>query len=186
VITLSLIYFGFVGALYGMQFWLPQIVKAFGLTNAQTGFRHGDPYLFGTIAMILWARHSDATRERVAHVGGPLLSPRSRWAASYITDPATTMIVLTVRLSASSALCGVLDAADGVVVGHGRSRWHSADQFDRQPRGFGGPYLIGWAKDADRHPPQRGFWCCRYCRWSPGCSCSSAGTRRRPDFAAAK
>jgi ACS family tartrate transporter-like MFS transporter len=38
VIALSLVYFGFVGALYGMQFWLPQIVKAFGLTNAQTGF----------------------------------------------------------------------------------------------------------------------------------------------------
>jgi ACS family tartrate transporter-like MFS transporter len=38
VIALSLAYFGFVGALYGMQFWLPQIVKAFGLTNAQTGF----------------------------------------------------------------------------------------------------------------------------------------------------
>ena len=60
VITLSLIYFGFVGALYGMQFWLPQIVKAFGLTNAQTGFVTAIPYLFGTIAMILWARHSDA------------------------------------------------------------------------------------------------------------------------------
>jgi MFS transporter, ACS family, tartrate transporter len=73
VIALSLIYFGFVGALYGMQFWLPQIVKAFGLTNAQTGFVTAIPYLFGTIAMILWARHSDATRERVAHVGGPLL-----------------------------------------------------------------------------------------------------------------
>src|SRR6516162_3050831 len=27
VIALSVIYFGFVGALYGMQFWLPQIVK---------------------------------------------------------------------------------------------------------------------------------------------------------------
>src|SRR6185369_13500007 len=35
VIMLSVIYFGFVGALYGMQFWLPTIVKAFGLTNAQ-------------------------------------------------------------------------------------------------------------------------------------------------------
>ena len=56
VITLSLIYFGFVGALYGMQFWLPTIVKAFGLTNAQTGFVTAIPYLFGTIAMILWAR----------------------------------------------------------------------------------------------------------------------------------
>ena len=47
VVTLSLIYFGFVGALYGMQFWLPQIVKAFGLTNAQTGFVTAIPYLFG-------------------------------------------------------------------------------------------------------------------------------------------
>jgi ACS family tartrate transporter-like MFS transporter len=44
--------------LYGMQFWLPQIVKAFGLTNAQTGFVTAIPYLFGTVAMILWARHS--------------------------------------------------------------------------------------------------------------------------------
>ena len=51
VITLSLIYFGFVGALYGMQFWLPQIVKAFGLTNAQTGwFGHRNPLSVGTIA----------------------------------------------------------------------------------------------------------------------------------------
>src|SRR6201988_3195335 len=73
VIMLSLIYFGFVGALYGMQFWLPQIVKAFGLTNAQTGFVTAIPYVFGTIAMVLWARHSDASRERVFHVGGPLL-----------------------------------------------------------------------------------------------------------------
>ena len=64
VITLSLIYFGFVGALYGMGFWLPQIVKAFGFSNAQTGFVTAVPYLFGTVAMILWARHSDATRER--------------------------------------------------------------------------------------------------------------------------
>ena len=73
VITLSLIYFGFVAALYGMQFWLPQIVKAFGFSNAQTGFVTAVPYLFGTVAMILWARHSDATRERVMHVGAPLL-----------------------------------------------------------------------------------------------------------------
>ena len=51
----------------------------------------------GTIAMILWARHSDATRERVAHVGGPLLLTAAALAASsYITDPAITMVVLTV------------------------------------------------------------------------------------------
>ena len=97
VLTLSLIYFGFVGALYGMQFWLPQIVKAFGLTNAQTGFVTAIPYLFGTVAMILWARHSDATRERVMHVGAPLLLTAVALAvSSYLTDPTLTMVVLTV------------------------------------------------------------------------------------------
>lgn len=35
---LSIIYFGLVAALYGAGFWLPQIVKAFGVTNTQTGF----------------------------------------------------------------------------------------------------------------------------------------------------
>jgi len=49
VLTLSLIYFGFVGALYGMQFWLPQIVKAFGFSNAQTGFVTAVPICFGTV-----------------------------------------------------------------------------------------------------------------------------------------
>src|SRR6195952_5457649 len=53
VITLSLIYFGFVAALYGMQFWLPQIVKAFGFSNLQTGFVTAVPSLLGTIWITL-------------------------------------------------------------------------------------------------------------------------------------
>jgi MFS transporter, ACS family, tartrate transporter len=150
VITLSLIYFGFVGALYGMQFWLPQIVKAFGLTNAQTGFVTAIPYLFGTIAMILWARHSDATRERVAHVGGPLLlTAFALGAASYITDPATTMIVLTVAaigIFCTFAVFWTLPTAwlSGTAAAGGIALINSIGNL----AGFGGPYLIGWAKDA--------------------------------------
>ena len=52
-----------------MQFWLPQIVEAFGLADAQTSFVTAIPYVFGTVAMILWARRSDATRERMMRVG---------------------------------------------------------------------------------------------------------------------
>ncbi len=66
-------------------------------TNAQTGFVTAIPYVFGTIAMILWARRSDATRERVFHVGAPLLLTALALAvSSYITDPTMTMVVLTV------------------------------------------------------------------------------------------
>jgi len=149
VITLSLIYFGFVGALYGMQFWLPQIVKAFGLTNAQTGFVTAIPYLFGTIAMILWARHSDATRERVAHVGGPLLLTAAALAASsYITDPAITMVVLTVAaigVFCTFAVFWTLPTAwlSGTAAAGGIALINSIGNL----AGFGGPYLIGWVKD---------------------------------------
>jgi len=150
VITLSLIYFGFVGALYGMQFWLPQIVKAFGLTNAQTGFVTAIPYLFGTIAMILWARHSDATRERVAHVGAPLLLTAAALAvSSYITDPTITMIVLTVAATGvfcTFAVFWTLPTAwlSGTAAAGGIALINSIGNL----AGFGGPYLIGWAKDA--------------------------------------
>jgi MFS family permease len=150
VITLSLIYFGFVGALYGMQFWLPQIVKAFGLTNAQTGFVTAIPYLFGTIAMILWARHSDATRERVAHVGAPLLlTAAALGAASYITEPAITMVVLTVAaigIFCTFAVFWTLPTAwlSGTAAAGGIALINSIGNL----AGFGGPYLIGWVKEA--------------------------------------
>ena len=150
VITLSLIYFGFVGALYGMQFWLPQIVKAFGLTNAQTGFVTAIPYLFGTIAMVLWARHSDASRERVAHVGGPLLLTALALAvSSYITDPTITMVVLTIAaigIFCTFAVFWTLPTAwlSGTAAAGAIALINSIGNL----AGFGGPYLIGWVKDA--------------------------------------
>jgi hypothetical protein len=78
---------------YGMQFWVPQIVKAFGFSNAQTGFVTAVPYLF----VILWARHSDAKRERVAHVGLPLLlTAVSLGICGYMDNPYVTMVALIV------------------------------------------------------------------------------------------
>jgi MFS transporter, ACS family, tartrate transporter len=149
VIMLSLVYFGFVSALYGMQFWLPQIVKAFGLTNAETGFVTAIPYLFGTIAMILWARHSDATRERVFHVGGPLLLTALALAASsYISDPTMTMVVLTVAAIGVFCTFGVFWALptawlSGTAAAGAIALINSIGNL----AGFGGPYLIGWVKE---------------------------------------
>jgi D-galactonate transporter len=150
VIMLSLSYFGFVAALYGMQFWLPQIVKAFGLTNAQTGFVTAIPYLFGTIAMILWARHSDASRERVLHVGAPLLLTALALAASsYISDPTMTMVVLTVAAIGVFCTFGTfwtLPTAwlSGTAAAGAIALINSIGNL----AGFGGPYLIGWVKEA--------------------------------------
>jgi ACS family tartrate transporter-like MFS transporter len=150
VITLSLIYFGFVGALYGMQFWLPQIIKAFGFTNAQTGFVAAVPYLFGTVAMILWARHSDATRERVAHVGLPLLlTAVALGICGYMDNPYVTMVALIVAaigIFGTFAVFWTLPTAwlSGTAAAGAIALINSVGNL----AGFGGPYLIGWVKEA--------------------------------------
>jgi D-galactonate transporter len=150
VIALSLIYFGFVAALYGMQFWLPTIVKAFGFSNAQTGFVIAVPYLFGTVAMILWARHSDATRERVFHVGAPLLlTAVALGICGYVTDPMTTMVVLTVAAIGVFCTFGVfwtLPTAwlSGAAAAGAIALINSIGNL----AGFAGPYLIGWVKES--------------------------------------
>jgi MFS transporter, ACS family, tartrate transporter len=149
VIALSLVYFGFVAALYGMQFWLPTIVKAFGFSNAQTGFVIAVPYLFGTIAMILWARHSDATRERVMHVGAPLLlTGVALGICGYVTDPMITMVVLTVAAIGVFCTFGVfwtLPTAwlSGTAAAGAIALINSIGNL----AGFAGPYLIGWVQE---------------------------------------
>ncbi|MDB5555991.1 MAG: permease [Rhizobium sp.] len=149
VLVLSLIYFGFVGALYGMQFWLPQIVKAFGFSNAQTGFVTAIPYLFGSIAMVLWAQHSDATRERVWHVGLPLLLTAAALGVSGVTtDPMLTMVALTVAavgVFCTFALFWTLPTGwlSGAAAAGGIALINSIGNL----AGFGGPYLIGWVKE---------------------------------------
>jgi len=150
VLMLSVIYFGFVGALYGMQFWLPQIVKAFGYSNAQTGFVTAVPYLFGTVAMILWARHSDASRERVMHVGAPLLlTGVALGICGYMDNPYVTMVALIVAAIGIFCTFGVfwtLPTAwlSGAAAAGAIALINSIGNL----AGFGGPYLIGWVKEA--------------------------------------
>jgi MFS transporter, ACS family, tartrate transporter len=149
VLMLSLIYFGFVAALYGMQFWLPQIVKAFGFSNAQTGFVTAVPYLFGSIAMVLWARHSDVSRERVMHVGAPLLlTAVSLGICGYITDPFVTMVVLTIAAIGVFCTFGTFWALptawlSGTAAAGAIALINSLGNL----AGFAGPYLIGWVKE---------------------------------------
>ena len=69
---LSLIYFTLVIGLYGISFWLPQIIKGFsGLSDLWVGFISGIPYLVGAIGMVFIGSHSDHTGERRAHVAIP-------------------------------------------------------------------------------------------------------------------
>jgi D-galactonate transporter len=98
IIALGFVYMGCNIPQYGLSFFLPQIVKAFGgLSNVQVGLVTALPYAVGAIGMILWSRHSDQTAERKWHAIIPLLIVVVALAAAAgVPDPTLKMALLCV------------------------------------------------------------------------------------------
>ncbi|HLI62816.1 MAG TPA: MFS transporter [Terriglobales bacterium] len=66
--ALCAIYFTLMIGLYGIAFWLPTIVKAFGLKGYfEVGVVTAIPYGVAVIGMVLLSNHSDKTGERRLH-----------------------------------------------------------------------------------------------------------------------
>src|SRR5262245_26173930 len=73
VLVLGFIYFCMVIGLYGLSFWMPQVIQTYGLSPFQIGLATAIPYFFAAIAMVLWGAHSDRTGERIWHISLALL-----------------------------------------------------------------------------------------------------------------
>ncbi|VTU35979.1 MFS transporter [Variovorax sp. PBL-E5] len=97
VIALGFVYMGITVPLYGLGFFLPQIIKGFGgLGNVEIGFINAFPYLVGAIAMLFWTRWSDARRERKWFVLVPLACIFAGLvAAAEISAPVPKMAAVT-------------------------------------------------------------------------------------------
>lgn len=68
VYALCAIYFTLMIGLYGISFWLPTIVKAFGVKGyLNTGLITAIPYAVAVVGMVFLSRHSDRTGERRMH-----------------------------------------------------------------------------------------------------------------------
>ncbi len=66
--VLATIYFCFVMGLYGVSFWLPQLIKSMGVKNVlDIGLLTAIPYGVATVMMILVSRSSDRMGERRWH-----------------------------------------------------------------------------------------------------------------------
>src|SRR3954453_12853970 len=100
-ITMALVCAGASATGSVLSVWQPQILKALGLTNLQTGFVNSIPYGIATVAMILWGQHSDRSAERRWHTAIPLLLA----AFGLASLTAASSIALTV-FAVSCALVG--------------------------------------------------------------------------------
>ncbi|MDR3096728.1 MAG: MFS transporter [Paraburkholderia sp.] len=150
VLAVALIYFGANATNYGLSFFLPQIVKSFGLTNLQTGFVTSLPYIVGVISMVVWGRHSDRRLERKRHVAIALVVAAAGIAASAgLDNPVLKMLALSVAgfgIFGCLPVIWTLPAAflSGAAAAGGIAAVNSLGNL----AGFFGPYAMGWIKDS--------------------------------------
>jgi ACS family tartrate transporter-like MFS transporter len=149
VLGLSLVYFGAVATNYGLSFFLPQIVKAFGLNIFLTTLISATPYAVGLIGMVWWGRRSDRVVERRFHAAFPLFIAAIGIAFSTALDnPTLKMLSLCVAgfgIFANLPIFWTLPTAflSGAAAAAGIAVINSIGNL----AGFAGPFAMGWIRD---------------------------------------
>ncbi len=150
VLALSIVYFGAVACVYGVGFWLPTIVKGFGLSIAATGWVNAIPYVVGFVGMVWWGLRSDREGERTMHLTVALaLAAIGIGGSAFLGDPVAKMIALSVGafgVFASLPIFWTLPTAflAGAAVAPGIAAINSIGNLS----GYFGPFAMGWIKDA--------------------------------------
>ena len=150
VLALSVVLAGSTAVSSGLQLWQPQIIKAYGLTNMQTGLLNAIPFALASAAMIWWGLRSDRTGERIWHAALPLMLTAVSLASALVFQSLFAIIVI---------LCL---AVIGIYAGKGpvwavSTEWLSAGtaaaglaQINAISNlaGFGTTYVMGLIRDA--------------------------------------
>ena len=149
VLALALVYFGVAGTNYGVSFFLPQIVKNFGLSNAITGVVTAIPYVVGTVGMVWFGRFSDRSLDRRKHMAIALGIAAGGIAVSTLFDgPVLKMLALSVSaFGVFAALPVFWTLPTAFLSGTSAAAGIAAINSIGNLAGFGGPYAVGWLID---------------------------------------
>jgi D-galactonate transporter len=149
---LALVYFLCVMGLYGVSFWLPQLIKNSGVTDVfDIGLLSAIPYCVAAVVMVLAARHSDRSGERRWHTAIAALAGAAGLVAA--TVYADNTVIALAALSVATA--GILSTfpifwslptamLGGAAAAAGIAMINSIGNL----AGFVSPYLVGAIRDA--------------------------------------
>ena len=150
VIGLGLGGFGIAYSTYGIVYFLPQIVKNFGLSNLQTGFVSAIPFLVGAVGMIWYGKRSDRLMERRSHCAiAFMICAIGLVATALVPVPLFRLVALCVAAFGAWATLPVFWAMptaflSGAAAAAGVAYINSIANI----AGFVGPFIMGWIKDA--------------------------------------
>jgi len=140
--------FSIVIGLYGLNLWQPQMIKAMGYSNVETGFIVALPYLLAMAAMVALGWSSDRSGERAGHVAfGAFLGALGLAGAVLLAGHAAIIAALCLAccgIYAALAVFWTLPASmlRGTAAAAGLALLNSFSNLG----GFFGPYLMGWAR----------------------------------------
>lgn len=150
--VLSLVYFAFIMGLYGVSFWLPQLIKGTGVKDVfNVGLLTAIPYGVAALAMVLMGRSSDATGERRWHIAAAAVLGGIGLIASAVYGDNTVMAMFALTLATAGILSTLplfwsLPTAylGGTAAAAGIAMVNSIGNL----AGFVSPYMVGAIKDA--------------------------------------
>lgn len=150
VLACSFVYFCLNAASYGVAFFLPTIVKGFGVSNFQTGLLSALPFVFGAVGMVLLGRNSDRTLKRREHVFfAMILAAVGVAGAALVSEPVLVLGLLClsqIGVSATPPLLWPIPSA--FLTGTSAAAGIAAINAIGNLSGFAGPYVMGYLKDA--------------------------------------
>ena len=148
---LAIVYFTIPVTLYGIGFFLPQMLKsASGSSDFVVGLLSAIPYAAGAIAMVIVGRHSDRTAERRWHVLMPaLVSAAGLCLAAASHGIAWSVVSLSIAMLGLASMFGPFWAlATSTMGGVGAAASIALVNSVGNTGGFVGPYLLGAINDA--------------------------------------
>jgi len=149
---MSAIYFCFIMGLYGISFWLPQLIRNTGVKDVlSVGLLTAIPYGLAAVAMVLASRHSDRSGERRWHTTAAALAGGIGLAASGLFGGNTVAAMVALSLAtmgilASLPLFWTLPTA--FLRGAGAAAGIAVINSVGNLAGFASPYMVGAIKDA--------------------------------------
>jgi ACS family tartrate transporter-like MFS transporter len=149
VLTLAVVYFGTSAGLYSLNIWSPQFIKSFGLSTMQIGFANAIPPAMAAITMILWARHSDKTKERTWHVIGACLFACLGFVLAGMANSLFIAILALIiaNMGISSCKPPLWSIPSLFLSGPAAAAGLAAINAIGNLGGFAGPTIIGWLKE---------------------------------------
>ncbi len=149
---LSLTYATLGCGFFGLNFWLPQIIKqASGVSNLAVGFLNAIPFLCAAVAMVVVGRWSDRTgQRRWLYVAGVLIGAACLTLSALSTNPFLALALMCVAMASIWSVIAVfwsLPAAflSGAGAASGMALINSIGGLG----GFVGPYMIGWVRSSN-------------------------------------